>query len=55
MLSLVLVPPYTANLASDLIISKSKDIIDEIDDLKNGKISFNRFGVGVGTASEDFF
>ena len=44
-LSLVLVAAYTANLASDLTISKSQDIISGIDDIKNGKIPFNRIGI----------
>ncbi|CAF3318997.1 unnamed protein product, partial [Rotaria sp. Silwood2] len=55
MLSLILVASYTANLASDLTISKSKDIISSIEDIKNGKISFNRIGVFIGTASEDYY
>ncbi|CAF0965076.1 unnamed protein product [Rotaria sordida] len=55
MLSLVLVASYTANLASDLTISKSKSIISGIDDLKSGKIPFNRIGILVGTAAEDYY
>ncbi|CAF2846810.1 unnamed protein product [Rotaria sp. Silwood2] len=55
MLSLILVATYTANLASDLTISKSKDIISGIKDIKNGKIPFNRIGVSIGTASEDYY
>ncbi|CAF1218853.1 unnamed protein product [Adineta steineri] len=55
MLSLVLVATYTANLASDLTISKSKDTISGIEDMKNGKIPFNRIGIRLGTASEDFY
>ncbi|CAF2526160.1 unnamed protein product [Rotaria sp. Silwood2] len=54
-LSLVLVATYTANLASDLTISKSKSIISGIDDIKNGKIPFNRIGVRAGTASEEYY
>ncbi|UJR16726.1 hypothetical protein I4U23_003626 [Adineta vaga] len=55
LLSLVLVASYTANLASDLTILKSKDIIDGLDDLKNGKIPYNRIGIRTGTAGEDFY
>ncbi|CAF2638112.1 unnamed protein product [Rotaria sp. Silwood2] len=55
MLSLVLVATYTANLASDLTISKSKDFISGIDDIKNGKLSFNRIGILAGSSLEDFY
>ncbi|CAF2936893.1 unnamed protein product [Rotaria sp. Silwood2] len=54
-LSLVLVATYTANLASDLTISKSKNIITGIDDIKSGKIPFNRIGVRVGTVGEEYY
>jgi len=54
-LSLVLVASYTANLASDLTLSKSKPIISGLDDIKSGKIPFNRIGICVGSASEDFY
>jgi len=55
MLSLVLIASYTANLASDLTILKSQNIITGIDDLKNGKIPANRIGIRVGTASVDYY
>ncbi|CAF4881361.1 unnamed protein product [Rotaria sp. Silwood1] len=55
MLSLILVATYTANLASDLTISKSKDIISGINDIKNGKIPHNRIGIRIGTVSEDYY
>ncbi|CAF4714054.1 unnamed protein product [Rotaria sp. Silwood2] len=54
-LCLVLVASYTANLASELTISKSKNVISGINDIKNGKILFNRIGILVGTASEDYY
>ncbi|UJR11060.1 hypothetical protein I4U23_015244 [Adineta vaga] len=54
-LSLVLVAAYTANLASDLTIAKSKDIIDGIDDIKNGRLSFSRIGILVGTSLEEYY
>ncbi|CAF0890429.1 unnamed protein product [Adineta steineri] len=54
-LSLVCVAAYTANLASDLTISKSQDIIDGIDDIKNGKIAFSRVGILVGSSLEDYY
>ena len=55
MLSLVLVASYTANLASDLTISKSRNSISGINDLRNGKVPFGRIGVRVGTSGEDFY
>ncbi|CAF3228638.1 unnamed protein product [Rotaria sp. Silwood2] len=54
-LSLILVATYTANLASDLTISKSKDVISGIDDIKSGKIPFNPIGIRIGTAGEDYY
>ena len=54
-LSLVLVATYTANLASNLTISKTKYIISSIDDMKQGKIPFNRIGIRVGTSEEEYF
>ncbi|CAF2589145.1 unnamed protein product [Rotaria sp. Silwood2] len=55
MLILILVATFTANLASNLTILKSKNIISGIDDIKSGKIPFNRIGIRVGTASEDYY
>ncbi|CAF4334558.1 unnamed protein product, partial [Rotaria sordida] len=55
LLSLVLVATYTANLASDLTISKSKDSISGIDDIKNGKISFSCIGILVESSVEDYY
>ena len=54
-LSLVLVASYTANLASNLTISKTKFTINSIDDLRQGKIPHNRIGVRVGMITEEFF
>ena len=54
-LGLVLIASYTANLASNLTISKSINIISKIDDIRNGKIPLNRIGIRVGTASEEYF
>ncbi|CAF5120945.1 unnamed protein product, partial [Rotaria sp. Silwood1] len=55
MVSIVLVASYTANLASDLTIQKTKFPISGVDDLKAGKIPFGRIGVRVGTASQDYY
>ncbi|CAF2891658.1 unnamed protein product [Rotaria sp. Silwood2] len=54
-LSLVLVASYTANLALDLTISKSKGIISGLDDIKSGKIPSNRIGICIRGASEAFY
>ncbi|CAF0767824.1 unnamed protein product [Adineta ricciae] len=54
-LSLVLVAAYTANLASDLTIAKSKDIIDGVDDIKNGRLAFSRIGILVGSSLEEYY
>ncbi|UJR27764.1 hypothetical protein I4U23_009037 [Adineta vaga] len=53
--SIVFVATYTANLASYLTISKSKDPVSGIDDIKNGKLSFNRIGIRTSTSVEDFY
>ncbi|CAF4659296.1 unnamed protein product [Rotaria sp. Silwood1] len=55
LLCLVLVASYTANLTSDLTVAKSKNVISGIDDIKSGKIPFNRIGILIGTASEEFY
>ena len=55
LMSLVLVATYTANLASDLTLSKTKNIISGIDDIKTGKVPFNRVGIRVGTAGEEYY
>jgi ABC-type amino acid transport substrate-binding protein len=54
-LSLVLVAAYTAKLASDLTISKTKGIISGIDDIKNGKLSFSRIGILSDSSVEDYY
>ncbi|CAF1574801.1 unnamed protein product [Didymodactylos carnosus] len=55
MLSLILVATYTANLASDLTISKSQSVISGIDDIRKGKIPFGRIGIVVGSAVEQYY
>ena len=54
-LSLILVASYTANLASNLTISKTKAMITGIEDLKSGKIPPNRIGIRPGTAGEEYY
>lgn len=54
-LSLVLVATYTANLASDLTLAKSKDFLNSIEDVKNGKVPFHRIGVRIGTSTEEYY
>lgn len=55
LLSLILMATYTANLASDLTISKSTGIISAIDDIKAGKMSYNRIGIRIGTSIEEYY
>jgi ABC-type amino acid transport substrate-binding protein len=54
-LSIILVATYTANLASDLTLQKSTDIISGIDDIKNGKLSYSRIGIIVGSSIEAYY
>jgi hypothetical protein len=54
-LSLILVATYTANLASNLTLLKSNNIISGIEDIKNGKIPFSRIGIDVDSASVEFY
>ena len=54
-LSLVLVASYTANLASNLTIFKTKHIISSIDDLKEGKVPHSRIGIRPNTTEEEYF
>jgi hypothetical protein len=54
-LCMILVATYTANLASDLTLLKSNEILSGIDDLKNGRIPFNRLGIVINSAYEDYF
>ncbi|CAF3386065.1 unnamed protein product, partial [Rotaria sp. Silwood2] len=53
-LCLILVASYTANLASDLTVTKSQFVISGIDDIKSGTVPINRVGIYVGTATEDY-
>ena len=54
-LSIVLVASYTANLASDLVLLKSRNVISGIDDIKSGKMPFNRIGIIADTSIEDYY
>jgi ABC-type amino acid transport substrate-binding protein len=54
-LSLVSVAAYTAKLASDLTIAKTKGIISGIEDIKNGKLSFSRIGILSNTSVEEYY
>jgi hypothetical protein len=54
-LSLVSVAAYTAKLASELTISKSKGTISGIDDIKNGKVAFSRIGLRANLTVEDYY
>ncbi|CAF4021535.1 unnamed protein product [Adineta steineri] len=54
-LSIVLLASYTANLASDLTLLKSKPVISGIDDIKSGKMPYNRLGIITGSSLEDYY
>jgi ABC-type amino acid transport substrate-binding protein len=54
-LSLVLVASYTANLAVDLTLAKPDYIISGFDDIKNGKLPFNRIGILAGSSIEAYY
>ncbi|CAF2900476.1 unnamed protein product, partial [Rotaria sp. Silwood2] len=51
-LCLILVASYTANLASDLTVTKSQFVISGIDDIKSGTVPINGVGIDVGTATQ---
>ena len=53
--SIVFVATYTANLTSYLTVVKTKDLISSIDDIKNGKVPFNRIGIRLGTSIEAYY
>ncbi len=55
MLSLIMVATYTASLASNLTKGGSKYIINEIDDIKKGKLPSYRIGIIEGTAMEQYY
>lgn len=54
-LCLVLVAAYTANLASDLTVSKTNYLISGIDDIKNGKVQPNRIGIRIDSSIEEYY
>ena len=54
-LSIILLATYTANLASDLTLSRSQDIISGIDDLKNGKVPYSRIGILAHSSHEEYY
>ena len=55
MMSLVLVATYTANLASNLSVPKAKYIVSSIDDIKQGKVLFNRIGIDQNSAAAEYY
>jgi hypothetical protein len=50
---LELVKVYTANLASNLTITRAKGSISRIDDIENGKLAYSR--IGILTTSSNFY
>ncbi|CAF1187061.1 unnamed protein product [Adineta ricciae] len=53
--SVVLIAAYQATLTAKLTLSQSQDFIVGIDDIKNGKVPYNRIGILTGTSIEDYF
>lgn len=54
-LSIVVIAVYTAKLTSDLTIAKTRGIISGIQDIKDGKIAFNRIGLVAHTSIEEYY
>jgi ABC-type branched-subunit amino acid transport system substrate-binding protein/ABC-type amino acid transport substrate-binding protein len=54
-LCLISVAAYTANLTSNLTLSRTNTDVSGISDLQNGKISFSRIGIVTGTPAEDYY
>ena len=54
-LSLVSIAVYTAKLTSDLTIAKTRGSISGIQDIKNGKVAFNRIGLVAHTSIEEYY
>ncbi len=46
---------YNAYLTSDLTILKTKNLISKTNDIKNGKIQFQRIGIRSDWASKNYF
>ncbi|CAF1332977.1 unnamed protein product, partial [Rotaria sordida] len=54
-LSVLLVATYTANLSSYLTLQRTQPPISGIDDIKNGRLRFDRIGVLSNSAIEEFY
>ncbi|CAF1322820.1 unnamed protein product, partial [Didymodactylos carnosus] len=54
-ISLILLATYTANLSSFLTLQRTQPTISGIDDIKNGRVSYNRIGIVVGSASYEYY
>jgi len=54
-ISLVFVATYTANLASYLTIKQVQQIVSGVDEVKQGKVPFNRIGIRPGSSFESYY
>ena len=54
-LGIVLMATYTARLSSSLTITRAQPLINGIDDIKNGRVAFNRIGIVNNTAMSEYF
>jgi ABC-type amino acid transport substrate-binding protein len=54
-LCIILVATYTANFCSVLTLERSQPVISGIDDIKKGRFEFDRIGIVVNSAIEDYY
>ncbi|CAF1344135.1 unnamed protein product [Adineta ricciae] len=53
--SLVLISAYQAYLTASITVSIAQSSFSGIDDIKNGKVAYNRIGIISGSSIEDYF
>ena len=54
-LGIILIAIYTANLSSFLTLSRTQSTLSGIDDIKNGRIPFDRIGIVTNSAISDYY
>ena len=54
-LSIVIIATYTANLASNLTLMRTEDIVTGVDDIKNGKVLLSRVGIMPNSSIEAYY
>ena len=54
-LAIILIAIYTANLSSFLTLSRTQSTLSGIDDIKNGRIPFDRVGIISNSAVSDYY